>query len=75
MEYYGKIVNCTKFYFSVLVYFQSLGRLCNCKTLEINKKEKSTDKCIIKRAKKSIVEIWTIETEQKIENKEYYNNI
>ena len=73
VECYGKITKLTKSYFEVLVYFNSICRLDNWKTSDINKKENSPDKYIIKRAKKSIVEIWTVKTEQKIEMKEYYN--
>ena len=73
VECYGKIIKLTKSYFEVLVYFNSICRLDNWKTSDINKKENSPDKYIIKRAKKSIVEIWTVKTEQKIEMKEYYN--
>ena len=73
VECYGKITKLTKSYFEVLVYFNSICRLDNWKTSDINKKENSPDKYIIKLSKKSIVEIWTVKTEQKIEMKEYYN--
>ena len=58
VECYGKITKLTKSYFEVLVYFNSICRLDNWKTSDINKKENSPDKYIIKRAKKSSVEIW-----------------
>lgn len=73
-EYFGKLVKITKCYFYILEY-------CNAPNLgywysqEIKNKE-STPNCYTKKwAKKSIREIWTVDTENKKEVMEFETNV
>jgi hypothetical protein len=73
-EYYGKIIDRSKFYFTFLCYFPSIWRLDNWKTKEILKREEDPNKYTERKAKKSIIEIWIAKSEQRKEIREYYEN-
>ena len=73
-EYYGRIIKITKCYFQILHYFEASMGINECRTESISKIEADPSGHIKKWAKKSIVEICTLETVQEEILKEYYSN-
>ena len=69
-DYYGRIANVTKYYFEIIEYCD--GSLDNWETDQILMREQSQRKK--KWAKKSIQKLYSVKTEEKTEEREYYKN-
>lgn len=69
-EYYGRIVKVTKCYFEIVEYCD--GNTNYWYTDEITKKEKRN--LTKKWAKKSIQRLFSVKTENKLEEHEFYKN-
>lgn len=72
-EYYGRLIKKTNHFFDILEYFGN-SRMNYWSTDEIEKKEENQKKYTKKWAKKSIIQICTVKTENKKELKEFETN-
>lgn len=70
--YYGKIIKKTNYYFDILNYNEDT--IDYFYTNEIEKINNNPDKHTKRWAKKSIIEIYVIQTENEIKLIEYYTN-
>lgn len=73
IPFYGKLVKKTKYYFDILEYYGQFD-IDNWHTEQINLKENNPKKYTKRWAKKSIIEIYNVSTEEKTEIKEFYTN-
>lgn len=74
VPYYGKIMKKTNCYFEILEYYGGFD-LDNWKTEQIKLKENNKEKYTKKWAKKSILEMYSIKTEEKVEIRKFGSSI
>ena len=71
-EFYGKIIKITPSYFEFLGYCEAGYLLDNCKTEIIHRRDGNPARYSKKWAKKSIIELWIVEANEKNEAREFY---
>lgn len=70
-DYYGKLIKKTNLYFDILVYTTGLD---NWNTKEIKRYERNQKQYTKRWAKKSVIEVYLVQTQEKKELVEYYTN-
>ena len=70
-DYYGKLIKKTNLYFDILVYTTGLD---NWNTKEIKRYERNQKQYTKRWAKKSVIEVYLVQTQEKKELLEYYTN-